>query len=165
MDVLGDDLFSPGVSCCVILDRPVGKLLLDGVLITHCGRSDLYLPIGPHIRMQNMWRLSVLHSDSPDFPDTGDPDICFGMPRSPNVIGNVESDHDTALLARGSCSRTPTPRDGRWEFAPMSPGLPVRKDFPVREDCGHRRPGAASMSPSSRVLGLWMPHLLFGLKL
>ena len=65
-DVLGDDRFSPGVSCCVILDQPVGKLLLQSVLITHnsdilldksdtimdCGRSDMYLPIGPHIRIQ-----------------------------------------------------------------------------------------------------------------
>ena len=66
---------------------------------------------------------------------------------SPNGIGNVESDYDTALLARGSCSQTLTPRDGRLEFAPMSPGLPVWKDLPVLEDCGYIRPGAASMSP------------------
>ena len=61
----------------------------------------------------------------------------------------------------------------------MSPGLPVRKDLPVREDCGYMRPGAASKSPFCyrpvtgshllgsavcRVLGLWMLHLLFGLK-
>ena len=151
VDVLGDDRFSPGVSCCDILDRlscivpprtehwehlefdwdssvdcitggvgaldhPVGKLLLDGVLIAHpsdililfdksdtivdCGRSELYHPSVPHNRMQNMWRLSVFDSDSPDFPDTGDPDFCFGMPRLPNGIGNVESDYVTALLAR-----------------------------------------------------------------
>ena len=106
-DVLGDDRFSPGVSCCVILDQPVGKLILESVLITHasdilldksdtivdCGRSDLYPTIG-------------LDLYSPDFPDTGDPDFCFGMPRSPNGIGKVESDVDTALLARGTCSRT-----------------------------------------------------------
>ena len=142
-DVLGDDRFSPGVSCCVILDQPVGKLFLESVLITHtsdiildksdtivdCGRSDLYLTIG-------------LDSDSSDFPDTGHPDFCFGMPRSPNGIGNVESDVDTVLLARGSCSRTLTPWDGRLEFAPMSPGLPVRKDLPVREDCGLYKGGS-----------------------
>ena len=62
---------------------------------------------------------------------------------------------------------------------PMSPSLPVRKDLLFREGCGYIRPGAASMSPFHvrpvtgshllgsavcRVLGLWMPHLLFGLK-
>ena len=61
----------------------------------------------------------------------------------------------------------------------MSPGLPVRKELPVREDFGYIRPGAASESPFNvrpvtgshllgsavcRVLGLWMLHLLFGLK-
>ena len=55
-DVLGDDRFSPGVSCYVVLDQPVGKLLLESVLIDilvdksetimDCGRSDLYLPLG-----------------------------------------------------------------------------------------------------------------------
>ena len=93
----------------------------------------------------------------------------------------MELDVDTAcILARGSCSRTLTPRDGRLEFAPMLPGLPVRKDLPVREDCGYIRPGAATSvlpfcdrpvigshllrSAVSRVFGLWMPHLLFGLQ-
>ena len=93
----------------------MGKLLLESVLIAHtsdilldkldtimdCGRSDLYLPLGPHIRIKKMWRLSVFDSDSPDFPDMGDTDFCFGMPRLPNSIGNVELDVDTALLARG----------------------------------------------------------------
>ena len=121
----------------------------------------------------------MLDSNSPDFPDTGDPDFCFVMPRSLNGIGNVELDVDTALLARGCCSRTLTPRDGQLEFAPMSPGLPVREDFPVREDCGYIRQGAASVLPFrdrpvtgshllraavSCVLRLWMPHLLFGLQ-
>ena len=61
----------------------------------------------------------------------------------------------------------------------MSPALLVRKELPVREDCGYIRPGAASESPFHdlpvtgshlfgsavcRVLGLWTPHLLFGLK-
>ena len=148
--------------------------------IVDCGRSGLYHPMVLHNRRQNMWRLSVFDSDSPDFPDTGDPDFCFGMPRSPDGIGDIESDYDTALWARGGgCSRTLTPRDCLQEFAPMSPGLPVRKELPVREDCGYIRLGAASESPFRdrpvtgsyllgsavcRVLGLWTPHLQFELK-
>ena len=66
----------------------------------------------------------------------------------------------------------------------MSPGLPVREDLPwedlpVREDCGYIKTGATMESPFRdrpvteshhlgsavcRVLGLWMPHLLFRLK-
>ena len=111
-DVLGDDRFSPGVSCCVVLDQPVGKLLLESVLIAHtsdilvdksdtimdCSRSDLYLPLGHIFGYKKMWRLSVFDSDSPDFPDN----FCFGMPRLPNGIGNMDLDVDTALLARGA---------------------------------------------------------------
>ena len=146
--VLGDDRFSPGVTCCVILNRlscivpprkenwehldfewdssvyciadwvgaldhPVGKTLLDGVLMSHpsgivirldisdtildCGRSGLYHPIVPHNRMQSVWRLSVFDSDSPDFPDTGNPDFCFEMPRLRDGFGDVETDYDSAL--------------------------------------------------------------------
>ena len=47
-----------------------------------------------------MWRLSVFDSDSPDFSDTGDPDFWLGMPRSRDGVATVESDCDTALLAR-----------------------------------------------------------------
>ena len=66
----------------------------------------------------------------------------------------------------------------------MSPDLPVwedlpREDLPVREDCDYIKTGAVIESPFRdrpvtgshllgsavcRVLGLWMPHLLFGLK-
>ena len=116
-DVLVDDRFSPGVTCCVTLDRlrciglaincdssvacipdwvgaldhPVGKPLVDGVLMTHpsdtlvrlnesdtvvdCGISGLYQQIATHNRVRSVWRLSVFDSDSPDFPDTGDPDF------------------------------------------------------------------------------------------
>ena len=49
----------------------------------------------------------MLDSDSPDFPDTGNPDFCFGMPGLPNGIGNVESDYGTALLARGGGGAVP----------------------------------------------------------
>ena len=126
VDVLEDDRFSPGVSCCVILNRLScivpprrehwerlefnwdssvdcipdgvvhGKLLLDGVLISHpsdilfrldnsdmlvdCGGSERYHPIVPHNRLKNMWRLSVFDSDLSDFPDIGNPDFCLGMP-------------------------------------------------------------------------------------
>ena len=99
------------------LDHPVGKPLLDGASMAHtsdilvrlnesdtvldCGRPGLYCPIVPHNRMRSMWRLSVFDSDLPDFLDTGDPDFCFGMPLSRDGVGTVESDCDTALLARG----------------------------------------------------------------
>ena len=93
------------------------------------------------------------------FSRYGRPGLLFWDVRSPNGIGNVESDCGTALLAWG--------------------GLPVRKDLPVREDCGYIRPRSASMSPFRdrpvtgshllgsdvcRVLRLWMPNLLFRLK-
>ena len=94
------------------------------------------------------------------------------------MIGDVESDCDTALLARGVCSRTLMPRDCQQEFAPMSTALPVRKELPVQEDWGYIRPGAGSVSPFRDrpvtgshlfwsdvccALGLWTPHLLIGL--
>ena len=85
----------------------------------------------------------MFDSVSPDFPDTGDPDFCFKMPRLRDGFGDVESDYDTALLARGGggggagCSRTVTPRNCLQEFALMSPALPVWKELPVREDCGY----------------------------
>ena len=96
------------------------------------GGSELYHPIVPHNRLQNMWRLSVFDSELPDFPDTGDPDVCLGTLWSPNNIGNVYSDFGTALLARGGggYSRTPTPQDYLQEFAPMSPDLPFWEDLP-----------------------------------
>ena len=47
-------------------------------MIVECGGSELYHPIVPHNRLQNMWRLSVFDSELPDFPDTGDPDVCLG---------------------------------------------------------------------------------------
>ena len=94
------------------LDHPVGKPLLDGILMAHptdifvpMNESDTVLdtdyPIIPHNRIRKIWRLSVFESDSPDFLYTGNPDICFGMLRSRDGVGNVESDCDTALLARG----------------------------------------------------------------
>ena len=177
------------------LDHPIGKSLLDGVSMTHpsdilvrlnesdtvvdCGISGLYHPIVPHNRVRSMWRLSVFDSDSPDFLDTCDPDFWFGMPRSRDGVGTIESDCDTALLARGVFSRALMSRDCLQEFAPMSTALPVRKELPVREDWGYIRPGAGSESPFHdrpvtgshlfgsavcRVLGLWKPHLLFGLR-
>ena len=166
------------------LDHPVGMPLLDGVSMAHrtdilvqLNESDRVLdrgsprldyPIIPHNRVRRMWRLSVFESDSPDFLDTGDPDLCFGMPRSRDGVGNVELDCDTAILARGVFSRTL-----------MSTALPVRKELPVREDWGYIRPGAGSESPFRDrpvtgshlfgsavccVLGLWKPRLLIGLR-
>ena len=101
------------------------------------------------------------------------------MPRSRDGFGDVESDCDTALLAREVCSRALMPRDCLQEYAPMSTALPVRKELPVQEDWGYIRPGAGS-EPQFRdrpvngshlfgsadccVLGWWNPHLLFGLR-
>ena len=65
------------------------------------GSPGLNYLIVPHNRMRGMWRLSVLESDSPDFLDTGDPDFCFGMPRSRDGFGDIDSDCDAALFSRG----------------------------------------------------------------
>ena len=104
-----------------------------------CGRSELYHPIVPHKQMQNMWKLSVFDSDSSDFPDTGDPDFCLGMLRSPNDIGNVESVCGTALLARGG---------GGGGLFPDAPGLSAG----VCSDVA-RPPGSEGLASSG---GLWL---------
>ena len=103
------------------------------------------------------------------------------MPRSRDGVGNVESDCDTALLARGG---------GGGVFPDSDvPGLPAGigsdVDSPPGSEgiagsggLGYIRPGAGSGSPFRdrpvtgshlfgsavcRVLGLWKPRLLLGL--
>ena len=143
------------------------------------GSPRLDYPIIPHNQVRRIWRLSVFESDSPDFLDTGDPDLFFGLPGSRDGVWGVELVCDTSLLVRGVSSRTLMSWHFLQEFTPMSTALPVRKELPVREDWGYIRPGAGSESPFHdrpvtgshlfgsavcRVLGLWKPRLLLGLR-
>ena len=99
------------------LDHPFGVLLLDGTSVTHPadilagldetdtvmarGGPRLAYPIIPHDRLGEMWRTSVLESDSPDFLDTGNPELCLGMPEPRGCVWDIELVCDTALLGRG----------------------------------------------------------------
>ena len=59
------------------------------------------------------------------------------MPRSRDGVAALESDYDTALLARGVFSRVLMSPDCLQEFALMLPALSVRKDLPIWEDWGY----------------------------
>ena len=88
------------------LDHPFGVPLLDGVSVARPtdilvwleesdtvldrGSPRLAYPYVPHNRVRKMWRLSMFESDSPDFLDMGDPDLCFGMPASRDCVWDVE---------------------------------------------------------------------------
>ena len=75
------------------LDHPFGVPLLDSTSVMHPtdilvrldetdtvlghGSPGLAYPIIPHDQGREMWRTSMLESDSPDFLDTGDPELCM----------------------------------------------------------------------------------------
>ena len=61
----------------------------------------------PHNWMLSVWRLSVFDSDLPDFPDTGDPDFCFKMPRLRDGFRDVESDYDCSISSGGGGGAVP----------------------------------------------------------
>ena len=85
------------------LDHPFGVPLLDGTSVTYHteilvrleetdtvmarGSPRLAYPIILHDRLREMWQTSVLESDSPDFLDTGDLELCLGVPGLRLVCG------------------------------------------------------------------------------
>ena len=127
------------------LDHPFGVPLLDSTSVTHPtdilvrleetdtvmahGSPRLAHPIIPHDRLREMWRTSVLESDSPDFIDTGDPELCLGMPGPRGCVWTAELVCDTALLGLGVSSQTLMSRDFLQGFDPVSPALPVRRNY------------------------------------
>ena len=99
------------------LEHPFGVPLLDSTSVMHPkdilvrldetdtvmghGSPRLAYPIIPHDRVREMGRTSVLESDSPDFLDTGDPELCLGMLGQRGCVWDVVLVCDTALLGRG----------------------------------------------------------------
>ena len=64
------------------------------------GSHRLASPIITDDQLGEMWRTSMLESDSPDFLDTGDPELCLWRPELRGCIWDIELVCDAALLGR-----------------------------------------------------------------
>ena len=174
-----------------VLDCPIKMLIGDGSSMAHpadilirMNISDMVVTSGNpglrsrsilHHRMSGMWSLFGLLSDSPEFPDTGDPNSSLRMSSSRDDFSNVGLNRGMDFSAQKMCSRTLMPGFGLQKFAGAE-GFADAEGFAGADDWSYIKPLAGGVSPFcvqpvngshllgspiGRVLGLRQPHLPF----